>query len=77
MRPLSIHESYADRHVLLTGASGFLGKVWLAMMLDRVPEIGRIYVLLRPKALRSARDRFEKIVQTSPAFRALHERYGA
>jgi nucleoside-diphosphate-sugar epimerase len=76
MRPLSIHESYADRHVLLTGASGFLGKVWLAMMLDRVPEIGRIYVLLRPKALRSARDRFEKIVQTSPAFRALHERYG-
>lgn len=76
MAPLSIHESYNGRHVLLTGASGFLGKVWLAMMLDRVPGVGRIYVLLRPKAQRSALDRFERIVATSPTFRPLHERLG-
>jgi hypothetical protein len=41
MRPLSIHESFAGRHVLLTGASGFFGKVWLAMVLHRVPESAR------------------------------------
>jgi len=74
---ISIRDAFAGRHVLLTGASGFVGKVWLAMMLERAPEIGRIHVLLRSKSLLSARDRFEKIVNTSPVFGPLHERMGA
>lgn len=74
--PLSIRKSFAGKHVLLTGASGFVGKVWLTMMLDLVPEVGSIRVLLRRKALMSAQERFEKMVNGSPAFRPLHERYG-
>ena len=74
--PLSIKQSYAGRHVLLTGVTGFLGKVWLAMMLDHVPEIGKIYVLTRKKALRPAVDRFEKAVASSPCFKPMHERLG-
>ncbi len=74
--PLSIRAAYAGKHVLLTGATGFLGKVWLSMMLDRVPEIGRIYVLLRPKALVPPSQRFEKMVNGSAAFDPLHQRYG-
>ncbi|MBX7080987.1 MAG: SDR family oxidoreductase [Nannocystaceae bacterium] len=68
----SIRETLAGKRVLLTGASGFVGKVWLAMMLDRLPQIGRIYVLLRGKG-RGARERFEKIVNESPVFKPLHE----
>src|SRR5262245_7047859 len=75
-RTISIRQAFAGKHVLLTGASGFVGKVWLAMMLQRAPEIGRIYVLLRSKALLPARERFEKIVNTSPVFSQLHERLG-
>jgi long-chain acyl-CoA synthetase len=75
--PLSIHSSFAGRHILLTGASGFLGKVWLAMVLHRVPTVGKIYVLLRKKALRPALDRFEKMVANSPVFKPLHELHGA
>jgi hypothetical protein len=75
--PIHIRDAFAGKRVLLTGASGFLGKVWLALMLDRVPEIERIYVLLRSKALLSARERFEKIINTSPVFGPLHERFGA
>lgn len=75
--PVSIKQSFAGRHVLLTGVTGFLGKVWLAMMLDHVPDIGKIYVLTRKKTLRPAADRFEKVVATSPCFRPLHERLGA
>ncbi len=75
--PLSIKQSYAGRHVLLTGVTGFLGKVWLAMMLDHAPEIGKIYVLTRKKALRPAVDRFEKAVASSPCFKPMHERLGA
>ncbi|MFI5306450.1 MAG: SDR family oxidoreductase [Polyangiales bacterium] len=74
--PISVRQAFAGKHVLLTGASGFVGKVWLALMLDRVPEVERIYVLLRPKALVSARGRFEKIINTSPVFGPLHERLG-
>ncbi len=74
---LSIHQTFAGRTILLTGASGFLGKVWLAMVLHRVPAVGKIFVLLRPKALRPAVDRFERMVATSPAFKPLHELHGA
>lgn len=74
---LSIRESFAGKHVLLTGASGFVGKVWLTMMLELVPEVASIRVLLRRKALLTARERFEKMVNGSPAFGPLHERYGA
>lgn len=74
---LSIREALAGKHVLLTGGSGFLGKVWLSLVLAEVPDIGRIYVFLRPKALVPARQRFEKMLNTSPAFRPLHDRFGA
>ena len=75
-KPISVCDAFSGKQVLLTGASGFLGKVWLALMLERAPEVGRIYVLLRSKALVSAASRFEKIVNTSPAFARLHERLG-
>lgn len=74
---LSIHRAFAGKHILLTGASGFVGKVWLALVLQHVPTVAKIYVLLRKKALRPAIDRFEKIVANSPVFKPLHEQYGA
>jgi hypothetical protein len=76
-RPLSIEETYAGRHVLLTGGSGFLGKVWLAMLLEHVPDIGRIYLLVRSKALVSGQQRVQNMLNSSPAFRTLHEKLGA
>ncbi len=72
---ISVRETLAGKHILLTGASGFLGKVWLAMMLHHAPQIGRIYVLLRGKG-RGVRERFEKIVNSSPVFKVLHEAHG-
>jgi nucleoside-diphosphate-sugar epimerase len=74
---LSIRRALSGRHVFLTGGSGFVGKVWLSMALTELPEIERIYVFLRPKALVPARQRFEKMLNTSPAFKPLHERFGA
>jgi long-chain acyl-CoA synthetase len=73
---LSVKDAYRGKTVLLTGASGFVGKVWLTMLLDYVPEVGRVVVHMRPKALVSARARFEKMVNTSPGFRPLRERHG-
>lgn len=71
---ISVRETLTGKHILLTGASGFLGKVWLAMALQHLPQIGRVYVLLRGKG-RGVRERFEKIVNESPAFKPLHDAY--
>jgi long-chain acyl-CoA synthetase len=73
--PLSVREAYRGKHVLITGTTGFVGKVWLTMMLELVPDIGRIYVLVRGKG-RAPRERFERVLNSNPAFRPLHERLG-
>jgi thioester reductase-like protein len=72
---LSIHETFAGKHVFITGASGFVGKVWLAMLLQRVPTVAKVYVLLRGKG-RGVKERFERIVTTSMVFKPLHEEHG-
>src|SRR5215467_10900404 len=73
MGEIWIGETLRGKNVLLTGASGFLGKVWLCMVLARVPQIGKIYVLLRSKGGQTAKQRLEKIINSSPVFSLLHE----
>lgn len=71
-----IGEALAGRHVVLTGVTGFVGKVFAVMLLDRFPEIGRLTLLLRG-GKDGAVDRFEHIADTSPVFRPLKAKYGA
>jgi thioester reductase-like protein len=73
---LSVRESLAGKHVLLIGFTGFIGKVWLAKILEEIPEIAKVYLLIRRQRSTTARRRFEKIVAESPLFENLHVRYG-
>ena len=59
--------------VLLTGSTGFVGKVVLEELLRRRDELGveRIYLLIRPRKHKSPRERFEQDVATSPCFSRL------
>ena len=75
-KDLSVRQALAGKHILLIGGTGFIGKVWLSMLLHDLPEIGRIYLLIRRQGTRSALQRFEKIVAESPTFASLHERFG-
>ena len=75
-QPLSVRKALAGKHIVLIGVTGFIAKVWLEKILRDVPEIGRVYLLIRPQRGRTAEQRFRKIVETSPAFEALHQRYG-
>jgi thioester reductase-like protein len=65
------------KHVMLIGVTGFIGKVWLANTLMDLPKIGRIYLLIRKQKSNPAQRRFEKIVEESPVFDPLFEKYGA
>jgi len=63
---------------MITGTTGFLGKVWLAKMLYDLGDVPfKAYVLIRKKGLRPVEHRFEKFAGTSPVFKPLHERHGA
>jgi len=76
VRRLSVRQSLAGKHVLLIGVTGFIGKVWLANLLMDLPEIGKIYLLVRQQRGISGVERVEKIVEESPVFAPLYRRYG-
>jgi long-chain acyl-CoA synthetase len=74
--PFSVRETLRGKHILLVGVTGFIGKVWLANLLTDIPEVGKIYLLIRKQKGASAQRRFEKIVEESPVFDPLHDRFG-
>jgi alcohol-forming fatty acyl-CoA reductase len=74
--PFSVRHILAGKKILLIGATGFIGKVWLAQLLSEVPQIGKIYLLIRRQRTTTAQRRFEKIFEESPVFDGLQERLG-
>jgi long-chain acyl-CoA synthetase len=63
------------RRILLTGSTGFLGKVFLAILLRSHPEIERVYLLIRGDR-RSSVGRFRREILDSPVFAPLREHLG-
>lgn len=74
--PLSIRKALSRKNVMLIGVTGFIGKVWLANTLMDLPEIGKIYLLIRRQKSNPAQNRFEKLVEESPVFDPLARRHG-
>ncbi|MEO8193083.1 MAG: SDR family oxidoreductase [Gemmatimonadales bacterium] len=66
-------DSSGGARVLLTGCTGFVGKVVLEEMLRRREELGveRIYLLIRPRGRKSPEERFDRSVATSRCFSRL------
>ena len=70
---------YAGRSVLLTGGTGFMGKVILEKLLRACPEIKAVYLLVRPRRdvpgperVREflANDLYDKLRKEQPDFAA-------
>ncbi len=74
--PLSVRKALSGKRVLLIGVTGFIGKVWLANTLLDLPEIGKLYLLIRRQKSNPSQKRFEKVIEESPVFDPLFERYG-
>src|SRR6185369_11334881 len=73
---LSPTEIFRGRNVFILGSTGFVGKVLLSMLLDRFPDIGRAYVMVRRGSGTDSESRFWQSVVTSPAFDPLRARHG-
>jgi long-chain acyl-CoA synthetase len=73
----SARETLRGKNILLIGATGFIGKVWLSNLLTDLPDIGRIYLLVRHNRTVTALQRFQRALEESPVFEPLAERYGS
>ena len=70
-----IEQILRRRSVLLTGATGFLGKVFLSLLLRWHPEVERVYLLIRGDR-RLALNRMRREILDSPVFGPLREQLG-
>ncbi|OTF69920.1 Male sterility domain-containing protein [Euroglyphus maynei] len=64
---LNVMNFYHDKTILITGATGFIGKVLLEKLL-RIGVVRRIYVLLRSKRNKTPFERLEELLNESPCF---------
>ncbi len=65
-------ENLRGKHVLVTGTTGFLGKVVLEKLIRTVPDIGGIHLLIRGNARHpGARERFLNEIACSSVFERL------
>ncbi|AKT36153.1 AMP-dependent synthetase [Chondromyces crocatus] len=73
--PLHPARVLAGKRLVVVGGTGFLGKVWLSMLLARFPEIEHLYLLVRPKADQSPEERFWSQIVPSPVFDPVREQH--
>lgn len=73
----SVRAALRGKNILFIGATGFIGKVWLASLLEDLPEIGRVHLLIRPHRSRTALERFQRLVEESPVFEPLAKKHGS
>ncbi|HET6267732.1 MAG TPA: AMP-binding protein, partial [Acidobacteriota bacterium] len=68
---------FEGRRIFFVGGTGFLGKVTLSMLLERFPEIARIYLMVRAGAGNDPEQRFWDNIFSSPTFDPVRSRYGS
>ncbi|XP_053625132.1 putative fatty acyl-CoA reductase CG5065 [Plodia interpunctella] len=67
-----VNEWYRGRSILLTGASGLMGKVLIEKLLYSVPDVGYVYALVRSKRGKSPEARIEDMWKL-PLFSRIRE----
>jgi thioester reductase-like protein len=60
-----------NKNIFITGATGFVGKVFLNKILTNYPHIGTIYLHVRPKTGIPPMDRLNNLISQSMAFNGL------
>lgn len=69
-------DEFSKCTLMLLGGTGFVGKVFLAMVLDRFPELRHLVVQVRRKKNLSGEQRFYSEILASPPIRPTVERLG-
>src|SRR4030095_1183757 len=73
---ISAVDAFRNCTMLLMGGTGFVGKVFLAMILDRFPELRHLVIQVRRKKNVSGEQRFFSDILNSPPVRPTVDRLG-
>lgn len=73
----SLRQNLRGKNLVVVGGTGFLGKVWLSLLLTRFPELGHIYLVVRPKEGQGVHQRFLEKIIGSEVFHPLRETLGS
>ncbi|KAL5006269.1 hypothetical protein ScPMuIL_015075 [Solemya velum] len=60
----SVSEYYAGKNIFVTGATGFIGKVLVEKIVRCCPNVGKIYILLRPKRSQDIDTRLKELLDS-------------
>ncbi|KAI3899571.1 hypothetical protein MKW98_008359 [Papaver atlanticum] len=73
----SIVEFLENKSILVTGSTGFLGKVFVEKLLRVQPNLRHLFLLLRDPDPESAKERLHTEITSKELFRVLKTTYGA
>lgn len=65
---MSIQDFFRGRNVLVTGATGFMGKVLIEKLVRSCPDIGKIFLLMRHKKGKDTASRIKEILDVKVCF---------
>ncbi|KAK9306399.1 hypothetical protein QLX08_002915 [Tetragonisca angustula] len=69
----SIEEFYAGTGILVTGATGFVGKALLEKLMRVCSRVAAIFILIRPKKNQTIEERFKKLIE-DPIYDSVRKR---
>lgn len=73
---LDVSAQFRGKQLLILGGTGYLGKIFWILLLDRYPEIGRIWLLVRKSKTETSEQRFWSTIATSEAMKPLKDKHG-
>uniref|UniRef100_A0ACD5VJU6 Uncharacterized protein n=1 Tax=Avena sativa TaxID=4498 RepID=A0ACD5VJU6_AVESA len=73
----SILEYFRGKSILITGSTGFLGKVLVEKILRVQPDVKKLFLLIRASGIESAKLRIQSEVTGKEIFQVLKEKHGA
>lgn len=56
---------YRNKNIFLTGGSGFVGVSYIEKVLRSMPDVGNIYILLRPRKGQDIQERLNTMKNNS------------